>query len=279
MLVVDMGIPNIATPALTLGTRGLITMEIACSNSKVDLHSGAHGGIALNPNRILATLLATLWDASGRVAVPHFYDDVRALLEGEKKQLSLEINQKEYDASFGIGAFAPEPGFSLGESNTIRPTLEINGMKGGYTGDGFKTVIPAKATAKLSARLVPDQDPKKIARLVADFLRKHCPQGAHLNVQIGDMEKAFRSASDSPIAIIAKKSYEDVFNAPCCLRLSGGSIPIAVNLTEATGGVTTMIGVGLDTDDIHAPNEHFGLDRFKLGFLVVGQILARLSSI
>ena len=277
LLVVDSGLPEPGIPAITIGVRGIVTMEVACHNAKIDLHSGSHGGIALNPNRALVQLLAKLWDESGKVAVPHFYEDVHALSFEEKALIDLSFDTEKYIEQFGVHAFAPEPGYSIAESSRLRPTLEINGMSGGYAGRGFKTVIPASALAKISCRLVSDQDPEKIAQLIFDFLKAHAPKGLELKFSLLHGAKAFRSKIDSPIAKTVAKAYEEVLNQPCKNLIMGGSIPIVPSLAKVTGAETILMGYGLDDDDIHAPNEHFGLDRFKQGFLTIGRILSLLS--
>ena len=168
LLIIDTDIPGANVPGVTLGVRGVVTMEVACSGSTVDLHSGLFGGVAYNPNRALAELLAQCWDEKGHVAIPGFYDGVVEPSPAERDDLSFDI---EPDLS-SVSASPKEEGYSIVEQNWIRPTLEINGMWGGYTGEGFKTVIPASAHAKLSVRTVPDQDPHALMDCIGDFLKK-----------------------------------------------------------------------------------------------------------
>ncbi len=277
LLVVDFDIPDSKTPAVTLGMRGIITMDVECSNSSIDLHSGVHGGIALNPNRALATLLGNLWDESGKVNIPHFYDDVQPFPREQLSRLDMRFDQESYERSFGVKAYAMEPGFSILESNWLRPSLEINGMSGGYTGPGFKTVIPAKAHAKISCRLVPNQDPSLVGKRIAEFLQSRAPQGIVVTVKEHHGAQSYRSSVDSSIVHAVAHAFEEVFNQPCRFQLCGASVPIVVDLSQASGAEVAMIGVGLVDDDIHAPNEHFGLDRFELGYLTMGRILSRLA--
>jgi acetylornithine deacetylase/succinyl-diaminopimelate desuccinylase-like protein len=171
LFAIDFDLPEKGVPGLTLGFRGLVAFNIECTNAAVDLHSVAHGGIALNPNRILAEILSKLWDEDGRIAIPHFYDEVKVWKKEELEKIDLSFDEQTYRKEFGVGAFSKQKGISHREANWIYPTVEINGMWGGYTGAGFKTVIPAKAFAKISCRLVPEQDPKKIEQLVRDFFR------------------------------------------------------------------------------------------------------------
>ncbi len=278
LLVVDFGIQDVKTPGITLGMRGILTMQVECSNSSIDLHSGEHGGIALNPNRALAQMLAQLWDAKGRVAVPHFYDEVQTLSKEHLSLIDMSFDVDHYTKSFGVKAFCAEEGYSLKESNWLRPVLELNGMWGGYTGEGFKTVIPAKAHAKISARLVPDQDPLKVARAIGDYLHSIAPQGIQVKVDMHHGAAAYRSSFDSPIVKTAALAYEEIFGKACQYLLCGASVPIVVDLAEASGAQVAMIGMCLPGDDIHAPNEHFGLDRFELGYLSIARILTRLSA-
>ena len=278
LLVVDFDIPAVDRPAVTIGMRGIVTMDVECSNAFVDLHSGMHGGIALNPNRALATLLARLWDETGHVAVPHFYDEVRPLPKKHREAIDMSFDKEQYQHDFGVGAFCEEEGHSLVEGNWLRPTLEINGMWGGYTGAGFKTVIPAKAYAKISCRLVPDQQPDVIAKRVAQFLQAEVASGIKIHTQIHQGAVGYRSSLDAEIVSLATEAFAEVFQRPCRYQLCGGSVPIVELLARASGAAVALIGVGLTSDGIHAPNEHFGLDRFEKGFLCMGRILTRLST-
>lgn len=277
LLVIDFDIPNARTPGITLGMRGLVALHVECGNSLIDLHSGVHGGIALNPNRALVSMLAKMWDERGKVSIPHFYDDVRGLSKEHMAYVDMSFDLEHYQRTFGVHAFCMEEGYSIKESNWLRPALEINGMWGGYIGAGFKTVIPAKAFAKVSCRLVPDQDPKHIGECIADFLKNNAPQGIEVKVDLHHGALAYRSRFDSFIVKTAALAYEEVFGNPCQYLFCGASVPIVVDLARASKAEVAMIGVGLADDDIHAPNEHFGLDRFELGYLTVGSILSRLS--
>ena len=279
LLIVDLGIPAPDVPGMELGTRGIVALHAEFSNSSVDLHSGAHGGIALNPNRAMVKVLSELWDGEGKVAVPGFYDDVVSLSKDELSHLDMDFDRERYKKDFGVNAFAPEKGYSLTESNWIRPTLEINGISGGYTGMGFKTVIPSKAIAKISCRLVLDQDPNKVVASIESFLRSRLPNGIQLRIEKYQGVKAFRTPHNAKIVKICAEAFEEVFGKKCLFQMTGGSIPIIPDLKEASGADVALIGVGLGTDDIHAPNEHFGLDRFEKGYLVISKILTKLANI
>lgn len=275
LLIVDTGLRARDLPSVTVGVRGIMAMEVECQNSEGDLHSGTHGGIALNPNRVLASALAGLWNSQGRVAVPGFYDRVIPVSETELARLDMEFDLEAYQSGFGVSAFGAEEGVSLAASNLLHPTLEINGMSGGYAGFGFKTVIPAKAIGKISCRLVPAQDPDEVYEQVVAFLRAQMPLGIKFSAKYHHGAPAFRTPIDASIVQIAKSAYEEVMGTKCSCVLNGASIPIVGALKEASSAEVALIGMALDTDDIHAPNEHFAMERFEKGVLLMLNILER----
>ncbi|MBI3236399.1 MAG: dipeptidase [Chlamydiales bacterium] len=277
LLVVDFGIPSLHVPAVTLGSRGIIALEVVCQNSSIDLHSGEHGGIALNPNRALVDLLSQIWDRDGKVAIPHFYEGIETLSPEHLDLLDLSFDKVQYEKDFGVKAYSSEKGFSERQANWLRPTVEINGIWGGYTGKGFKTVIPSSSHAKISCRLVPKQNPEKIVQRFTAFLKEKVAKGIDLQVHIHSQAAAYRSGFDSSIVKTAALVYEEVFGMNCRYILCGGSVPIVGDLAEISGADVAMIGVGLADDAIHAPNEHFGLDRLKVGFLIMAGTLSRLG--
>ncbi len=278
LFVVDLGIHAPESPALTLGVRGIATMSVEMVGSSSDLHSGTHGGIVYNPNRAMVELLAKLYDDEGRITVPGFYAEVANPTSDELAQLDFHFDEAEYEAMFGAKAVGGETQYSALQSAWIRPTLEINGIGGGYTGEGFKTVIPARTIAKLSVRLVPNQDPMKIAAAVEKFLKANTPAGMELRVEINPgVGKAVRSSPNSKAVVAAAAVYSAVFEKPCQFILSGGSIPIVPGLAEAADAEVVMMGYGLPDDNIHAPNEHFGMDRVRRGFATMGAILEQLA--
>ncbi len=271
LLIVDFGALDKETPALSLGCRGMLALEIVLTGSNSDLHSGLHGGLAYNPNRALAELLSKLWDADGRVQVKGFYDDVIEATKDDLKKYSFRFDMDKYSKEFGIHARGGEKDRTPFEANCLRPTIEINGMFGGYTGAGVKTVIPAHATAKLTCRLVPNQDPKKIAKQVSEFLKKNVLPGMKLEIHIHDGEPAFRGNPDSRLAQAVSLASSEVCSKKCENTLSGGSIPIIAKMIEAIGAEAVGMGYGLPDDDIHAPNENFDMVRFEKGFLTVAR--------
>lgn len=277
LLVADFDLLDAQTPAISLGARGLTTMEVTLTGSNTDLHSGMHGGLAYNPNRALAELIATLWDKEGRVAVPGFYDEVE---EMKAEGLTFRFNEKTYASQFAIEKLGGESKRTLLERNWLRPTLEINGMAGGYAGPGFKTVIPARATAKISCRLVPHQDPDTIGKKVKAYLEKQVPRGIQIEVKLDHGGRPFRGRADSPLARALSDAYHEVMGKPAACILSGGSIPVIADLLRHSGGDVVGMGFGLAEDQIHAPNECFSLDRLEKGIETLArtiQLLARAS--
>ena len=277
ILVVDGGFTAPGKPAITLGLRGIIALEVICRNSSIDLHSGIHGGIVLNPNRALVEMLSKLWDKKGKIAIPGFYKNVAKPSAKELKALQKGVDEKYLRKQFGIKAFRGEGGYSLWESNTIRPTLEINGISGGYTGAGFKTVIPSTAMAKISCRIVPNQDPEEVSQSIAKYLKKIAPKGLEIEVISDHGGKPVRSSPDTKTAKICSAALSEVFDKPCGNILCGASVPLVADLSKVCKGDAVVIGVCLDTDNFHAPNEHFSLEQLRQGFLMMGSILKRLA--
>ncbi len=270
LVIVDSGMDSLNEPSITLGARGLVCFQISLQEADYDLHSGQAGGIASNPNRALAKLLSQLHDGDGKVTVPGFYDAVSPLTPSEKEAISFDFDQQRYQKMFGFAPSGMEKGFSPHQAAWIRPTLEINGLWGGYTGAGFKTVIPAKAFAKLSCRLVPHQEPETIARQVKNYLLQLAPHTMKLTLEtLPGNGRGFRTDPNSRIVKLMSKAYSEVFGKPCKNILTGGSIPIAAQLCEAAKAEMVLVGLGLPDDRIHAPNEHFGLERLEKGFLTI----------
>lgn len=279
VLVVDFDMPKENMPGITLGMRGIATFNLEVQNSRQDLHSGVHGGIALSPLRALSSTLAKMWKETGEINIDHFYDDMKLLDEKDKEKLNLSFDEKRYIDEFGVKAFCNEKGISIKESNWLRPTLEINGLWGGYNGAGFKTVIPAKAFAKISCRLVPDQDPHAIEKSIRTFLQKHLPKGIDFHLEAHHSAKAFRTSPSDKIISIVKTAQKEVFSVDPEYTLCGASVPIVTDLARVSGAEVALFGTSLATDDFHAPNEHFSLDRMKSGSFVMARILAHLAQV
>jgi len=276
LLVVDFDGYNETTPAINLGVRGLVSMDVTVTGSKSDLHSGLCGGIAYNPNRALVELLAKLYTKDGSIAVDGFYDGVLEPTAAEKAAYPPQHDEKYYREQFGIEAFGAEKGRTLQEANIFRPTLEINGIGGGYSGPGFKTVIPAKAVAKISCRLVPNQDPARVGNQIKAFLEKHCVKGMKVDVNLHSGAFAFRANPTSKLALAVSTAAAEVCGKACKNVLSGASIPVIAALSSELKLETVGMGYGLPTDQIHAPNEHFDFRRFELGFLTVATAIGKL---
>lgn len=279
LAIVDLGLRDSSTPAITMGTRGIMTMDVEMTGSYGDLHSGMLGGIAYNPNHAMIELLASLRDSKGRITIPGFYDDVIDLSSEERALLSLHFDAESFTKETGILPVGGEIDYVPLERTWTRPTLEINGVTGGYSGAGFKTVIPSKASAKISCRLVPNQKPEIIGNLVANHLKKHAPKGVKLSVDVHPGSGcSVRASLDSKIVQASAKAYEIVFQKPCEYIFEGGSIPIAPALATASQSEIVLLGLGLTGDQIHAPNEHFNLSRIYKGIEIITALLERLSS-
>lgn len=279
LLIVDVAIKGPEKPAIGLSVRGLVALDVHCRGSQTDLHSGLHGGIVFNPIHALVEILASLRDAEGRILVPGFYDGIQELSPAQKELLDLSFDPQEYFEEVGAVATGGERHLPPLERVGLRPTIEINGIIGGYTGSGVKTVIPAVASAKLTCRLVPNQEPEIVGSMVADYLQKQAPTGIEVTTHVHPGRgKAVRTQPGSKLVQAAAQSYEDIFKTPCSYVLDGGSIPISAELQAASGAEILFMGMGLSGDQIHAPNEHFGLERLRKGFLVLATLLRKLGS-
>ncbi|MBM3191368.1 MAG: M20 family dipeptidase [Chlamydiae bacterium] len=272
-VIVDSNIPSLQQPAVTLGCRGIVTFDVECVGSNVDLHSGQLGGIALNPLRALVEMLAQVWDKDGRIQIEGFYEGIRPF---DEKQL-IQVDTQELIDKFQLQGLYHEKGFSLLQSNWLRPTFEINGLSGGYAGPGFKTVIPAKASCKISCRLVDGQEAQHVAACVERFLKKTIAKGMELRVELHQGANAYVTSSKSLFARKIKQAYEDTLGIEAGFILSGGSLPICAKIAEVSGADTVCMGYGLDDDYIHAPNEHFGVDRLQYGLMTLGSLLELLN--
>lgn len=273
ILIVDFDSMPDGTPTVTLGARGCIALEVTLIGSNQDLHSGQMGGLAYNPNRALAELLSQLWDANGSVAVPGFYDGIVAPSVEELNDYPFSMNEETLKDEFGIDAFGNEKNRTLKEANWFRPTLDINGISGGYAGKGSKTVIPAHATAKITCRLVLGQDPEKVADAIDRFLHSKAKKGMKVKVVQQGGIGAYRSPSHSTLARAISQASTEVTGKKCKYVISGASIPIAGEFVRVLGVPVIGMGYGLPSDQIHAPNEHFDMRRFENGFLTVARAL------
>lgn len=252
-------------PSIDYGLRGMTYMEFRVRGPKRDLHSGAYGGTVHNPAQIVAEMVAKLHDPQGRVTIPGFYDKVRSLSSEERealKQVPYSVDQ--WRAETGLKEPWGDPDYSLLERIGARPTCEVNGIYGGFMGEGSKTVIPAMAGAKVSMRLVADQDPQEIAELFSAYIRQIAPPSVEVEIiqHVGGWPAI--TPIDAPVMQAAKKAYEATWGVPPVFKREGGSIPIVATFQNKLHAPVVLMGFGLD-DNVHSPNEHFSLDHFYMG--------------
>jgi acetylornithine deacetylase/succinyl-diaminopimelate desuccinylase-like protein len=265
-------------PTITSGVRGLCYLEVRVRGARRDLHSGAYGGAAPNPIAALCALLASLKDASGRILIPGFYDGVLDPPESELQSWSqLPIDPASWCASIGIQEPVGEAGYSLLERLWSRPTLDANGIWGGFQGPGSKTVIPASAGAKVSMRLVPGQDWQRIARLASDYLRAHCPAGVQLEVEVLHGAEPVVLPVDSPAVQAARSALARVFGRPAQTVRTGGSIPVVADFQRLLGAPVILLDFGLDIDAPHSPDESFAVADFQRGILCAAEFLRAIA--
>lgn len=269
VLISDTAMLGRGKPAITYGVRGLVYTEFSLHASDQDLHSGAWGGKCPNPLNELAKTLSKLWDDDYRVTIPGFYDDVAPLAPEERAQWNaLNIDEVELLKGIGLGPDADvgEAGYTMTEREWARPTCDINGMWGGYIGDGAKTVIPSHANAKVSFRLVADQDPKKILAAFKQWLADNTPKGCRWSEVVDHgMGLGVTLPIDSDYLAAARRALKRASGKDVAMIKSGGSIPVAGMLKNSLGLDTIFMGFGLEDDRIHSPNEKYELDCFRLG--------------
>lgn len=266
-LISDTGILSPIQPVLTYGLRGGWSCEITVTGPAHDLHSGMFGGPTHNPNQALCELLAALHDQDGRVTVPGFYDNVRELSAEERALLArVPYDEERLLADSGAPAVYGEPDYSVVERIGARPTLEINGIWGGFITEGFKTVIPSQAHAKVSCRLVPDQDPARIGRLVEEYLQTIAPPTIRVEVRPrGSGSPAYVAPLDAPAIRAAAQAYQEIFGMEVVFKREGGGIPVATVFQAALDIPIVLMGFGLPDDNLHAPNEKMHLPNFYKG--------------
>ena len=253
-------------PALVYGLRGMAYFQLDLEGANSDLHSGQYGGAVANPLQALCTLLAGLKDEQGRIALPGFYDDVRPSDSEERARLAaLPFDEAAYRAPLGLEALAGEEGFGTLERTWTRPSLDLNGIWGGYAGPGAKTVLPARAGAKLSFRLVPDQQPERVAHLLEEDLRRRLPAGVRLHLRSLHGARPWISSPEHPYLQAASRALARAFGREAVYIREGGSIPVVSTFDEELQLPTVLLGLGLPDDRAHAPNEHLSLRGFHDG--------------
>ena len=253
-------------PAITYGLRGILACEVKLTGPHQDLHSGMFGGSIANPANALASMIGKLIDDKGKIQIPGFFDDVIALDNSERQEFgNLPFDEANYIKELGVSAVHGEPGFSTVERRWARPTCDVNGFLSGYTGEGPKTIVPSWAMAKVTCRLVPNQDPGKLTAALRDFFAANCPPG--LTMEFTDQHGcgALVFDTNSPYMSAAKSSIETAFGATPVLIREGGSIPVVSTFRDVLGVDTLLLGWGQDTDNLHSPNEHFSVEDFHRG--------------
>ncbi len=278
VVISDTGMPDLKHPALTYGLRGIAAFEITLRGPARDLHSGIFGGTVDNPAMALCQLLGKLRDKNGRVAIPGFYDDVQPLSAYEREQLArLPFNAREYQKFLGVPRLFGERGFTPIEQRSARPTLEINGLTSGYQGEGSKTIVPAWARAKVTTRLVPNQNPIRIDKLVRRHLKKLCLPTVRLEIESGHGAEPYLVSPTSPQARAALRALKAAFGAEPVLLREGGSIPIVNDFKKNLRADALLVGLALPDDNAHSPNEKFDLDAFARGQLLSAHLWQELS--
>jgi acetylornithine deacetylase/succinyl-diaminopimelate desuccinylase-like protein len=278
VLISDTSLYAPGVPTLTYGLRGLAYMEVEVTGPNRDLHSGSFGGAVGNPVNTLAQIISKLHDKEGKVTVPGFYKDVLKLTKNEKENYKLlKFSEKKFAKELGVKKLHGEKGFSTLERIWARPTLDCNGIFGGFTGKGAKTVLPSKATAKISMRLVPNQDPSKIAKQFTKHIQELTPK--YVKVKVSNLHGGFPSMTslDSKASIAAAKAMEKAFGKRTVFIREGGSIPIVTVFAKKLKAPVVLMGLGLNTENLHSPNEHFDLNHFNLGIVSSANFIEEFS--
>ena len=270
ILISDTGMIAPDAPSITTGLRGLSYVEVTVTGPNRDLHSGLYGGAVANPINVLAKMIASLTDENNHITIPGFYDKVEELSKEERaKMAEAPFDLEKYKKALDLDDVYGEKGYSTNERNSIRPTLDVNGIWGGYTGEGAKTVIAAKAHAKISMRLVPNQDWKEITELFKKHFESIAPRGVKVEVNPHHGGQAYVTPIDTLEYKAANDAYVESFGKTPIPQRSGGSIPIVALFEKELKSKTILMGFGLDSDAIHSPNEHFGIWNFLKGIQTI----------
>lgn len=266
ILISDTALISLDQPSITVGLRGLSYMEVQVTGPNRDLHSGVYGGAVANPANVLCEMIASLHDENGKVNIPGFYDDVVELSAEERAALNrAPFNLEDYKKELGIADVRGEKGYTTLERTGTRPTLDVNGIWGGYTGEGAKTVLPSMASAKISMRLVPNQHPDKITALFTKHFQSLAPKSVTVKVTAHHGGEAAVTPTDSKAFRAAARAFEEVWGKTPIPTRDGGSIPIVALFKKELGLDTVLMGFGLDSDALHSPNEHYGIRNFLIG--------------
>jgi acetylornithine deacetylase/succinyl-diaminopimelate desuccinylase-like protein len=266
ILISDSAMISLDTPSMDIGVRGLSYIEVEVTGPNRDLHSGVYGGAVANPITILAQMIASCHDKNNHITIPGFYDDVAVATDEERKLMALApFDEEEYKKDLGVKELWGEKGYTTGERTGIRPTLELNGIWGGYQGEGAKTVLPGKATAKISARLVPNQNSEKMTKLLLDHFKKIAPDSVTVSAFEHHGGEPYMTPIDSTGYKAAAKAIEATFGKKPIPVRGGGSIPICALFEKELGVKIVFMGFGLDSDNLHSPNEKYDLANFYKG--------------
>ena len=266
ILISDTALISLEHPSITTGLRGLSYMEVEVTGPNRDLHSGVYGGAVANPINVLCKMIASLHDENGTITIPGFYDKVASLTEAERKAINqAPFDLEAYKKELGITEVKGEKGYTTLERTGIRPTLDVNGIWGGYTGEGAKTVLPSKAHAKISMRLVPDQTSAEITELFTKHFQSIAPKYVTVRVRAHHGGEPAVTPTNSDAFQAASKAFQEVWGKSPIPTRDGGSIPIVALFKKELGLDTVLMGFGLDSDAIHSPNEHYGVQNFLLG--------------
>jgi acetylornithine deacetylase/succinyl-diaminopimelate desuccinylase-like protein len=280
ILISDTSMYDAGVPTITYGLRGLLYMEVEVTAANRDLHSGSFGGAVANPINELAKIISKLQDKNLKATSPNFYKDVLNLTKKERDNFKrLKLSDKEYAKELHVKELQGEKGFSTLERLWARPTLDCNGIIGGFTDKGAKTVLPSKATAKISMRLVPNQEPKKIAVEFTKHVKKLAPKSVSVEVRTLHYGYPVVVPLESKAVVAGANAVSKAFGKKTVFTREGGSIPIVVDLVKLLKAPAVLMGLGLDSDDIHSPNEHFRLENFKKGLLSSAYFLDEFSKI
>lgn len=280
ILISDTGLYAPGKPAVCYGLRGLAGIQIDVRGAKGDLHSGLYGGGVQNPIHAITDILASFRDEHGTIQVEGFYDSVRPLSEEERQAYrDLNFDEEALKEEVGVKELFGEAGYSYLEQTWARPTLEVNGIFGGFSGEGIKTVLPAEAGAKVTCRLVPDQDPDEIVALLKAHVEKHKPKGVEVTISEFDKGAPYITPFDHPVIQAAGRSYEKVYNVPTAYTRGGGSIPIVASFDQILQLPVVLMGFGLSSENFHAPNEHFHLENFDKGLRVLADYFVEIANV
>lgn len=270
ILVSDTSMLGADLPSLTTGLRGLAYWEVEVTGPNRDLHSGHFGGAVANPINVLCEMIAKMTDSDGRITIPHFYDDVEELSQEERAMIaSIPFNEEEYKKAIDVNALRGEKGYVTLERNSCRPSFDVCGIWGGYTGEGAKTVLPSRAYAKVSCRLVAHQDHEKISQMFSDYFKAIAPECVKVKVTPMHGGEGYVCPITLPAYKAAEKGFEKAFGKKPLAVRRGGSIPIISDFEKILGIKTVLMGFGLESDAIHSPNENFRLDIFRKGIEAV----------